>query len=57
MKGVGKGGGPLTDIDTVQFTIGVNTYGPIHGCLAFVPKMTDSGEPGIVINTGSKQGI
>jgi len=55
--GVGQGGGPLTDMKTVHFTLGVNTYGPIHGCLAFVPKMKASGEPGIIVNTGSKQGI
>jgi short-subunit dehydrogenase len=55
--GVGKGGGPMTEMETVHFTMGVNTYGPMHGCLAFVPKMKASGEPGIVVNTGSKQGI
>lgn len=55
--GVMKGGGPFTSMDTVTCTMGVNTYGPIHGCLAFVPKMKESGEPGIIVNTGSKQGI
>ena len=55
--GISKGGGPMTDIETVQFTMGVNTFGPIHGCLAFVPKMQASGQIGIIVNTGSKQGI
>lgn len=55
--GVGMGGGPLTDMDTVKFTLGVNTFGPIHGCLAFVPKMKVMDEEGIIVNTGSKQGI
>lgn len=55
--GVGKGGGPFTDMSTVHATMGVNTFGPIHGCLAFVPKMKASGEIGIIVNTGSKQGI
>lgn len=55
--GVGLGGGALTDIQTVEKVMGINTYGPIHGCLAFVPKMKESGEPGILVNTGSKQGI
>mmetsp|Transcript_2007 Transcript_2007/g.2516 ORF Transcript_2007/g.2516 Transcript_2007/m.2516 type:complete len:313 (+) Transcript_2007:115-1053(+) len=55
--GVGKGGGPMTDMETVHFTMGVNTYGPIHGCIAFIPKMKESGEAGIIVNTGSKQGI
>lgn len=55
--GVGKGGGPFTSMDTVKLTMGVNTYGPIHGCLAFVPKMKERDELGIIVNTGSKQGI
>jgi NAD(P)-dependent dehydrogenase (short-subunit alcohol dehydrogenase family) len=56
--GVGLGGGATsTPIDLVGKVIGINTYGPINGCLAFVPRMRASGEPGIVINTGSKQGI
>eukprot|EP00635_Sarcinochrysidales_sp_CCMP3193_P001216 CAMPEP_0118903400 /NCGR_PEP_ID=MMETSP1166-20130328/8280_1 /TAXON_ID=1104430 /ORGANISM="Chrysoreinhardia sp, Strain CCMP3193" /LENGTH=310 /DNA_ID=CAMNT_0006842627 /DNA_START=1 /DNA_END=933 /DNA_ORIENTATION=- len=55
--GVGKGGGPLTSIEAFRATIDVNAFGPIHGCLAFVPRMKASGEPGLVVNTGSKQGI
>jgi short-subunit dehydrogenase len=55
--GFSKGGGAMTDIETVKSLMGVNTYGPIHGCLAFVPKMQASGEIGIIVNTGSKQGI
>lgn len=55
--GIGQGGGALTDMDVVQKVMGVNTYGPIHGCLAFVPKMKESGKPGLIVNTGSKQGI
>jgi NAD(P)-dependent dehydrogenase (short-subunit alcohol dehydrogenase family) len=56
--GVGLGGGALTtDMETVEKVMSINTYGPIHGCLAFCPKMKESGEPGIIVNTGSKQGI
>eukprot|EP01083_Nonionella_stella_P232860 820984_1 len=55
--GIGRGGGPLTDIKIFQRTINVNTYGPINGCLSFIPKMQKSNESGIIINTGSKQGI
>ncbi|GAX23553.1 hypothetical protein FisN_14Hh270 [Fistulifera solaris] len=55
--GIGLGGGALTEIEQVHRTMNVNTYGPIHGCLAFVPRMQASGQPGLVINTGSKQGI
>ncbi len=37
--------------------IGINLMGVVHGVQAFVPAMIESGKPGIVINTGSKQGI
>jgi NAD(P)-dependent dehydrogenase (short-subunit alcohol dehydrogenase family) len=37
--------------------IGVNLMGVLHGVQAFVPAMIESGRPGIVVNTGSKQGI
>ena len=56
--GTGMGGGAIdTAVETVQKTMGVNLYGPIHGVLSFAPKMKESGQPGIIINTGSKQGI
>ena len=56
--GIGKGGGPITtSMDTFHNTLGVNTYGPIHGCIEFVPKMKASKQPGLIVNTGSKQGI
>ena len=35
----------------------VNLWGVINGAQAFVPGMLARGEPGLVINTGSKQGI
>ena len=35
----------------------VNLWGVIHGTRAFVPNMIARGRPGLVINTGSKQGI
>lgn len=53
--GIGLGGGALTETSIVSKTLGVNFYGPLHGCLAFVPRMKEKGQPGIVINTGSKQ--
>jgi NAD(P)-dependent dehydrogenase (short-subunit alcohol dehydrogenase family) len=37
--------------------LGVNLWGVINGTQAFVPGMIARGEPGIVVNTGSKQGI
>jgi NAD(P)-dependent dehydrogenase (short-subunit alcohol dehydrogenase family) len=35
----------------------INLWGAIHGTNAFVPAMMGRGRPGLVINTGSKQGI
>lgn len=37
--------------------IGVNLWGPVHGSQVFVPGMAARGRAGLVINTGSKQGI
>jgi NAD(P)-dependent dehydrogenase (short-subunit alcohol dehydrogenase family) len=56
--GIGRGGGALTDMDTVTHVMKVNTYGPIHACLAFVPRMKlQAPQECLVVNTGSKQGI
>lgn len=38
-------------------TLAVNLWGVINGTQAFLPAMLASGRPGLVINTGSKQGI
>lgn len=37
--------------------LSVNLGGAVHGSQLFVPMMIASGKPGLVINTGSKQGI
>jgi NAD(P)-dependent dehydrogenase (short-subunit alcohol dehydrogenase family) len=37
--------------------LGVNLLGVIHGTRTFGPGMLAHGEPGLIINTGSKQGI
>lgn len=37
--------------------LGVNLWGVIYGSQVFAPAMMASGEPGLIINTGSKQGI
>lgn len=55
--GIGLGGDAMTDMDTVHKVMGVNTYGPMHGCLAFVPRMKLQETGSLVVNTGSKQGI
>jgi NAD(P)-dependent dehydrogenase (short-subunit alcohol dehydrogenase family) len=46
--------GPL---DNWQRILGVNLWGIIHGSQAFAPHMIARGRPGLIINTGSKQGI
>jgi NAD(P)-dependent dehydrogenase (short-subunit alcohol dehydrogenase family) len=40
-----------------QQVISVNLWGVIYGTQTFVPEMIATGQPGLVINTGSKQGI
>jgi NAD(P)-dependent dehydrogenase (short-subunit alcohol dehydrogenase family) len=34
----------------------VNLYGVAHGCMAFAPRMIESGEPGYIVNTTSGDG-
>lgn len=55
--GVGGGGGAFTNLAGWQRVLGVNLWGVIHGLQTFVPDMVAEGRPGIVVNTGSKQGI
>ena len=40
-----------------QRILGVNLWGIIHGSQIFAPGMIARGRPGLIINTGSKQGI
>ena len=46
--------GPVADWERV---LAVNLWGVIHGSRVFGPSMISRGRPGLVINTGSKQGI
>jgi NAD(P)-dependent dehydrogenase (short-subunit alcohol dehydrogenase family) len=39
-----------------RWTFGVNVFGVANGVMAFVPRMIESGEPGLVINTSSTDG-
>ena len=50
-------GAPWQSLDELRQTLGTNLLGVIHGCHAFIPRMLEAGEPGVVINTASKQGI
>jgi NAD(P)-dependent dehydrogenase (short-subunit alcohol dehydrogenase family) len=40
-----------------QRVLAVNLWGVIHGTQTFVPGMLERGRPGLIVNTGSKQGI
>ena len=46
-----------TEYDGWQTTLNVNMWGVINGIHSFVPAMLEQCSPGLVINTGSKQGI
>jgi NAD(P)-dependent dehydrogenase (short-subunit alcohol dehydrogenase family) len=43
--------------DNWQRILAVNLWGVIHGSKVFAPRMIERGRPGLIINTGSKQGI
>jgi NAD(P)-dependent dehydrogenase (short-subunit alcohol dehydrogenase family) len=55
--GTGRGGDALASVEAWRQVLAVNLMGVLHGVHAFVPAMAASGAPGLVINTGSKQGI
>jgi NAD(P)-dependent dehydrogenase (short-subunit alcohol dehydrogenase family) len=55
--GVQPGSGMFGPAANWSQVIGVNLWGVIHGTQVFVPRMIERGHPGLIINTGSKQGI
>ena len=56
--GVGiRVGAPWENLDELRTTLEINLFAVIYGCHAFIPAMLEAGAPGVVINTGSKQGI
>jgi NAD(P)-dependent dehydrogenase (short-subunit alcohol dehydrogenase family) len=56
--GVGANPGkPWEDLDGWRRLMDINLWGAINGVQAFVPWMLAQGGPGLVVNTGSKQGI
>jgi NAD(P)-dependent dehydrogenase (short-subunit alcohol dehydrogenase family) len=55
--GIGNGGGPWQNYDRWRRVLDVNLYGVIHGVQAFAPVMIEQGGDGLIVNTGSKQGI
>ncbi|MDR6631564.1 NAD(P)-dependent dehydrogenase (short-subunit alcohol dehydrogenase family) [Phyllobacterium sp. 1468] len=50
-------GSSVFDADHWDKIIAVNMFGIIRGCQVFGPDMIRQGKPGLIINTGSKQGI
>lgn len=54
---VDDGGDALSKPAAWDRLLAINLFGVIHGVQAFVPAMAQSGAPGLVINTGSKQGV
>jgi len=56
--GVGPPGGLVWDStpNDWKWTFGVNVFGVAHGIQAFVPRMLEGGEEGLVLNTSSNDG-
>ena len=55
--GIQPGSGLFGAAENWDRVMGVNLWGIIYGTQVFVPGMIKRGRPGLVINTGSKQGI
>jgi NAD(P)-dependent dehydrogenase (short-subunit alcohol dehydrogenase family) len=53
----GGAGGILDPVANWQRIFAVNVMGPVNGVVAFLPGMLTSGRPGVIVNTGSKQGL
>ncbi|MCS3452917.1 MULTISPECIES: SDR family NAD(P)-dependent oxidoreductase [Bradyrhizobium] len=55
--GIQPGSAMFGPADNWQRILGVNLWGVINGTQTFAPSMIKRGRPGLIINTGSKQGI
>jgi NAD(P)-dependent dehydrogenase (short-subunit alcohol dehydrogenase family) len=55
--GIQPGSGTFGPAENWQRILGVNLWGVISGAQLFAPGMIARGRPGLIINTGSKQGI
>ena len=55
--GIGQGGDVFAGGETWHRVIDVNLMGVLHGVQSFAPTMVERDAPGLIINTGSKQGI
>lgn len=57
--GVSGGLGPIWDIPDQdwEWIMAINVYGVLHGIQAFVPRMIEHGEEGLILNTSSVVGL
>lgn len=55
--GIQPGSAMFGPHDNWQRILGVNLWGVINGSQVFAPRMIERGRSGLIINTGSKQGI
>jgi NAD(P)-dependent dehydrogenase (short-subunit alcohol dehydrogenase family) len=56
--GVGDNPGkPWENREGWKRLVEINFWGAVHGVEAFAPRMLAAGKPGLIVNTGSKQGI
>jgi NAD(P)-dependent dehydrogenase (short-subunit alcohol dehydrogenase family) len=55
--GIGPDSNSFGPLEHWQRILAVNLWGIIHGTQVFAPGMIARGRPGLIINTGSKQGI
>ncbi|MGZ5873857.1 MAG: SDR family NAD(P)-dependent oxidoreductase [Bradyrhizobium sp.] len=55
--GIRPGSQMFGPLQNWQRILGVNLWGVVHGAQVFAPGMIGRGRPGLIINTGSKQGI
>src|SRR6202045_3303207 len=55
--GIQPGSQMFGPLQNWQRILGVNLWGVIHGSQVFAPQMIERGRSGLIINTGSKQGI
>jgi NAD(P)-dependent dehydrogenase (short-subunit alcohol dehydrogenase family) len=55
--GIGPESTSFGPLENWQRILAVNLWGVIHGTQIFAPGMIKRGRPGLIINTGSKQGI
>jgi NAD(P)-dependent dehydrogenase (short-subunit alcohol dehydrogenase family) len=55
--GIQPGSTMFGPLQNWQRVLGVNLWGVIHGSQVFAPGMIERGRAGLIINTGSKQGI